>query len=159
MSEGARQKLIRKPLRGEVAVHTDPIVSPTGFPFKVVKLEGTLSEKKVYDARVRICDGGFLRHLYEKENGSLGYRCPAEPVEQYVKKGGKLEDTVCRGCLCNNLVATAGFPQRRQDGSVEPMIVTSGDSLENIGQFIKPGETNYSAKDVIDCLTGRVMAR
>jgi nitronate monooxygenase len=159
MSEDAKKRIICKALRGEAAVRTDPIVSPTGFPFKVVQLEGTLSEKDVYAARVRVCDVGFLRQLFKQEDGSLGYRCPAEPVEQYVKKGGGLEDTVDRGCLCNSLAAIAGFAQRRQDGSVELMLVTSGDSLENIRQFIKPGETRYSAHDVIDYLTGRVAAR
>jgi nitronate monooxygenase len=154
MSEGIKRDVIRQVLRGEAAVRTDPTASPTGFPFKVTKLKQTLSEREVYDARTRVCDAGFLRHLYKKENGSLGYRCPAEPVEAYVKKGGKLEDTVDRSCLCNNLAATAGFAQRRPGGSVEPALVTSGKSLPNIGQFIKPGETRYSAQDVIDYLRG-----
>jgi hypothetical protein len=35
-------------------------------------------------------------------------------------------------------------------------MVTSGDDLVNIGQFIKPGETRYSAADVITHLTGKL---
>ena len=37
----------------------------------------------------RICDLGYLRQPYKREDGSLGYRCPAEPVADYVRKGGR----------------------------------------------------------------------
>ena len=108
-----------------LCVRTDPVASPTGFPFKVVQVDGTLSDVNVYNQRERLCDIGYLRHLYKLPDGSLGYRCPAEPVDQYVKKGGAIEDTVGRMCLCNNLGAAAGFPQQRRDGYVEPPLVTS----------------------------------
>jgi len=83
------------------------------------------------------------------------YRCSAEPVDHFVKKGGKIEDTVGRGCLCNNLSAAAGYGQRRKDGSVELPVITSGDILTEIGALIPPGATGYSAKDVIAYLTGK----
>ena len=118
-----------------------------------MELEGSLSEKEVYEARRRICDIGFLRHLYHQQNGRLGYRCPAEPVDHYVKKDGMLAFTKAKICLCNNMFGSVGVPQRRQDGYVEPPIITSGDEFVNIGQFIKPGETGYSASDVIAYLT------
>jgi hypothetical protein len=51
------------------------------------------------------------------------------------------------------MFASVGLPQRRKDGFVEPPIITSGDEFVNIGQFIKPGETSYSARDVIEYLT------
>ncbi len=72
----------------------------------------------------------------------------------YVKKGGVIEDTVNRSCLCNNLTATAGFPQVRKDGYVEQPIITSGDDLVAVGQFLKEGKTSYSAEDVINYLLG-----
>jgi nitronate monooxygenase len=118
----------------------------------VGQLAGTLSEQAVYDARHRICDMGGLRVLYKREDGSLGYRCAAEPVEDYVKKGGKAEDTVGRSCLCNNLAATAGFPQVRKDGYVEKPIITAGDDLAASGRYVRAGKMTYSAKDVIDYL-------
>ena len=40
-------------------VFTDPLASPTGFPFKVLGLEGTLSEPAVYARRERLCDLGL----------------------------------------------------------------------------------------------------
>ena len=133
---------------------TSAAASPTGFPFKVAELDGTLSETEVYENRERVCNMGFLRHLYKKEDGSLGYRCPAEPVDQYIGKGGKIEDTENRTCLCNNLFATAGFPMHRKDGTVEPVVVTTGADLQGIVRLLKPGKLTYSAADVLNYLTG-----
>jgi nitronate monooxygenase len=134
-------------------VRTDPVVSPTGFPFKVVQLEGTLSDPEVYRNRVRLCDTGMLRQTYKRADGTLGFRCPAEPVAQYLAKGGELGDVAGRGCLCNNLSATAGYPQHRKDGYVEAPIVTAGDGLVGIGKYIKPGHSSYTLQDVLDYLT------
>jgi len=154
MEPELKKRLIRQILDEEAHIFTSPLASPTGFPFKVAQVEGTLSEPDVYEARDRICDLGFLRSAYRKADGKIGYRCASEPVDAYVKKGGKIEDTVGRTCLCNNLMATAGFPQVRKDGYVEKPIVTSGDDLVSVGQFIKEGKTSYSAEDVISYLLG-----
>ncbi|MEE9169520.1 MAG: nitronate monooxygenase, partial [bacterium] len=124
MDETLKSRIIQKVLDQEIKVRTDPLVSPTGYPFKVVQLEGTLSDPKIGRNRIRLCDVGMLRHLYKRADGKVGFRCPAEPVEQYLAKGGKPEDTVGKNCLCNNLLATAGYPQHRKDGSVEPSMVT-----------------------------------
>jgi nitronate monooxygenase len=124
----------------------------------VVRVDDTLSDLAVYEARERICDIGYLRHQYEREDGTLGYRCAAEPVDIYLKKGGELDETVGRACLCNCLVATAGFGQRRWDGYEEPVMVTSGDDLVSIGRLIKPGADSYSAADVIADLEGKALA-
>ncbi|HEY5040009.1 MAG TPA: nitronate monooxygenase, partial [bacterium] len=48
LEESIKRKTFEKVLRGRVEVFTDPVASPTGFPFKVVRLEGTLSEAKEY---------------------------------------------------------------------------------------------------------------
>ena len=152
MEPNLKRRLLRQVLDEEAEILTSAVVSPTGFPFKVAQLAGTLSERSVYELRSRICDMGFLRTLFKKEDGSLGYRCPAEPVEDYVKKGGQLEDTVGRSCLCNNLGATAGVPQVRAGGQVEPPIITIGDDIVAAGQFVPADKTSYSAKDVIERL-------
>ena len=83
----------------EPTVFTDPLASPTGFPFKVMQVPGTLSEDDVYCNRKRVCDLGYLRHAYKKEDGTLGWRCPAEPVADYIKKGGNEHETENRKCL------------------------------------------------------------
>jgi len=154
IQDSIKKAVIQKVLRGDVKVHTSITASPTGFPFKVVQLEGSVSEPDVYDSRPRCCDIGLLQHPHKKDNGKVGYRCPAEPVDTYLARGGKIEDTVGRACLCNGLMSKAGFAQRQKGGFVEPPIITSGDELVNIGRFIKPGATGYSARDVIDHLLG-----
>jgi len=152
LTEEIKSALLQKVMRGEGKVFTDPVASPAGFPFKVVQLENSISEPEVYAARPRVCDLGFLRHPYKKEDGSLGYRCPAESVNTYVKKGGRIEETVGRKCLCNGLLATIGLSQHQKDGYLEPPIVTSGDELKKIARFLKNGETSYSAADVLQTL-------
>ena len=156
MEPELKQRLLRQVLDEATEVFTDPLISPTGFPFKVAQVPGTLSDPEVYAARQRICDMGFLRTLFKREDGTLGYRCPAEPVEDYVRKGGQAEDTVGRSCLCNNLGATAGFPQVRKDGYVEQPVVTIGDDLATVVEFIPAGKLTYTAKDVIDRLLGKL---
>lgn len=149
-----KRRLLRHVLDGTGQIFTSPNVSPTGFPFKVVQLEGTLSEKAVHEARPRVCDLGFLRTPFRKADGSLGYRCPSEPVQSYVQKGGLLADTEGRCCFCNSLLAGAGHQQQRPGGSPEPAIVTAGDDLGTVRQFIPAGQTSYSAADVVNHLLG-----
>ncbi len=140
-------------------VFTDPVASPTGFPFKVARLEGTLSEQDVYAQRERLCDVGFLRHYYQKADGTLGYRCPAELIEDFVRKGGKVADTVGRKCICNGLLATIGLGQVRAGGTeLEAPIITAGDDVAHVGRFLKPGQTSYTAKDVIEYIMNPVPA-
>jgi len=133
----------------QARIFTDPVASPTGFPFKVLGLAGTLSDDEVYAGRGRICDLGYLRTAYVGEDGSKGWRCPAEPVDDYVRKGGDAADTVGRKCLCNALMANIGMGQHRSDGSIEPALVTSGDDVADVAAFLTDGATSYRAGDVI----------
>lgn len=154
LSEEIKEQLRQKGLRDEGRVFTDPIASPTGFPFKVAELEGTLSHKEEYEARPRICDLGYLRQANKGEEGSLTYRCPAEPIEAYLGKGGKLEDTVGRKCLCNGLLANMGFSQQQKRGYIEKPLVTIGDDYAKLAQALSRGRDSYSAEDVIQYLLG-----
>lgn len=86
MEPSVRARVLEKVRAGRAQVHTDPLASPTGFPFKVVQIEGTLSEADVYAARERRCDLGYLREIYRRADGTPGYRCPAEPVDDYLRK-------------------------------------------------------------------------
>ena len=147
-----KERIIRKALVGDLRVFTDPLASPTGFPFKVVELEDSMSEKVVAENRPRVCDLGYLRTAYKKEDGSVGCRCPGEPVDIYLRKGGKIEDTAGKKCLCNAMVANIGLPQVRKSGYVEPVLVTSGNDILQIASYVKDGETSYSAAAVIDHL-------
>lgn len=148
-----KQALIQHIIEGTADIYTDPHASPTGFPFKVAQLAGTLSESPVYEARPRICDLGYLRTIYKRKDGTLGYRCPAEPISAYLKKGGKLEDTVDRKCLCNALTSNVGVGQQRPSGYHEDALVTLGDDVKNIARILRPGQNSYTAHDVIAYLT------
>ncbi|MGO9326138.1 MAG: nitronate monooxygenase [Terracidiphilus sp.] len=150
-----KSRLIEQAMVGSGEVFTDPLASPTGFPFKVAQLEGTTSEASIYDERNRSCDLGYLREPYAAGDGQIGYRCSAEPIENYVAKGGKIEETAGRKCLCNTLLANIGLAQMRKDGSVEPALITVGDDLNTIAQFIAPGRNSYSAAEVVESLLGR----
>jgi len=148
-----KHTLLEQVVRGEARVFTDPVASPSGFPFKVVQLAGTMSDEEVYLDRPRICDLGYLREAYRTPDGDIGFRCSSEPVSIYLSKGGTEENTVGRKCICNALVATAGAPQTRAKGRiVEAGIVTSGDDLTGIARFMRPGSTSYTAADVIRVL-------
>lgn len=150
-AESLRRRVIRQSLASGVDIKTDGRASPTGFPFKVVELDHSLSDEETYEERTRVCDLGYLRIAYRTEKGRIDYRCPSEPVETYVKKGGSKEDTVGRKCLCNALMANLDRGQLRNGGEPEKPLLTSGDDLEILGQFLE-GRTSYTAADVLDYL-------
>jgi nitronate monooxygenase len=147
-----KHSLLAQAVTGSGQVFTDPLASPTGFPFKVAQLQGSYSDSEVAGARTRVCDIGLLRESYVTPDGKIGYRCSAEPVANYVSKGGKVEETAGRKCLCNALFANIGHQQMRKDGSIEPPLVTVGDDLNAVAQFLAPGRTTYSAADVVESL-------
>ncbi|MEN7972551.1 MAG: nitronate monooxygenase [Verrucomicrobiota bacterium] len=149
-----RHELIRQALAGKARVVTDPSASPTGFPFKVAEMAGSLSDDAVYQRRRRICDLGFLRQPFRDADGKIDYRCPAEPVAAYVAKGGCVEDTEGRKCLCNALIADIGMPQRLPDGTDDKCLITMGDDLVAAGRFCSNGHTEFSAADVVRVLLG-----
>lgn len=150
LAEDLKRSVLAHAARGEVAVRTDPRASPTGYPFKVVEWDANPAAGAV---RERVCDLGYLRIAYRREDGRIGFRCAGEPEDQYVAKGGALAETVGRQCLCNALLAAAGHPQRRAAGILEPPIVTSGDDLVDIGRFLD-GRIRYTAADVVRYLLG-----
>ena len=155
LDPAVRKELLTELAAGELVVRTDPLASPTGFPFKVATLPGTMSQADVYDARPRLCDLSYLRTAYEREPGNLGYRCPAEPVHMFVKKGGDPADIVGRKCLCNGLTASVGIGQHRRDGYDEPPIVTLGADLEGITQMLSDMPDGWTAVQAVSRLLGQ----
>lgn len=149
-----KRKVLSLCRTGDAKVLTDPLASPTGFPFKMAQLENTLSTAEAYAARERICDLGYLRHLYRRGDGSVGYRCPAEPVGDFLKKGGALKETEGRKCFCNGLLATVGLEQSRSGGQLELPIVTAGDDITELSRFLAPGKDTYTAAEVLEYLLG-----
>jgi nitronate monooxygenase len=96
-----------------------------------------------------VCDLGYLREPFRTETGAVGFRCAAEPIGAYLAKGGALDDTAGRKCICNALMANIGLGQVRGRG-LEAGIVTSGDDLARVTRFMRPGTTRYTAADVLE---------
>lgn len=145
-----KREVLEGVIAGEVSVRTDPDASPTGYPFKVVERGGVAIGAA---DRRRKCDIGALRTMHSHE-GRTVYRCPAEPVDDYVKKGGKAEDTERRRCLCNGLMADIGLAQVTETGGHEPPLLTAGDDLVTLGRFLEHtgASSSYTASDAIDWL-------
>ncbi|MHC5211147.1 MAG: nitronate monooxygenase [Planctomycetota bacterium] len=159
-----RREVLASARAGQLDVLTDPLASPTGFPFKVLvrgdahdtahgtahgTTHGTASSESA--PRMRLCDLGYLRTAYRKGDGSVGYRCPGEPVAGYLAKGGEESDTLGRHCVCNALLANTGHGQLRSDGTTEAPLITAGDQAKSLGAFLA-GRDSYTANDVLDHL-------
>ena len=149
ITDAVRGPLLDHLRSGALAVRNDPRASPTGFPFKVTTLEGTASQPQVYEARARLCDLSYLRQPFERGDGTVGYRCPAEPVHMYVRKGGAVEDTIGRRCLCNGLTATIGLGQHRRDGYDEDPLVTLGEDLAGARELIARHPGGWTAPEAL----------
>lgn len=160
MDNELKSRVLALSRAGTARVFTDPLASPTGFPFKVVPLSGTSADPATSAQRTRMCDLGYLRHAYKKPNGTLGWRCAAEPVDDYVTKGGKESETVGRLCVCNGLIANIGLAQVRGPNGehAELPLITSGDDVADVARFLKPGAMSYTALEVLDELLKGVPA-
>ncbi|GAA3347009.1 nitronate monooxygenase [Amorphoplanes nipponensis] len=148
LDDGLKRQLLREAAEETLVVHNDVRASPTGFPFKLAALPGTVADEGVYADRPRLCDLGYLRAPYRRADGAVGFRCPAEPVDEYVRKGGSADDTAGSRCLCNGLIATVGLGQQRAGGYREPPLVTLGQDLAFLPHLTRHGD-DYAAADVV----------
>jgi NAD(P)H-dependent flavin oxidoreductase YrpB (nitropropane dioxygenase family) len=159
LEDGLKAQILAQVADGSLEVRSDWRASPTGFPFRIVQVDGTLSDESVYESRRRVCDLGALRVPYKADGDSIGYRCPAEPLRAYSDiKGGRNANTDGRLCLCNGLLATAGLAQIRvRSAYEEPALVTAGSDFRGVRDLIgriRPGTPFYAAADVIDYISG-----
>ena len=141
-----KDEIIEKHRAGTLEVITDFKASPTGYPFKRVEVEANAGR----DA-CRACDLGYLRHVYAKDDGTLGYRCPAGPRKPYLSKGGTGEEAEGKHCLCNGLLATIGMGQIRRGTKVQPL-VTWGEDMRFLDPILGDSKSSYTASDVIEYL-------
>jgi NAD(P)H-dependent flavin oxidoreductase YrpB (nitropropane dioxygenase family) len=152
LDPGLRNQLFDRAGDGSLVVRNHPRASPTNFPFKLAHLPGTGADEGTYQARPRLCDLGYLRSVYRRPDGSVGYRCASEPVDAFVRKGGTTDDAADRRCLCNGLIASVGLGQHRPDGYVEAPLVTFGQDLGFLPDLIGEVGPNFGATDVIKYL-------
>ena len=138
------------------------IFSPTGFSFKVVQLQDTLASEEVYTSRPRICDIGMLQQRGfnkpdEYGQRTLFQRCPAAPIDTYVKRRGLERNTEERRCLCNGLLSCVGLGQvKKIQGELveEPAIVTLGNHLDGVRRLSRQGQVHYHVQDVVVDILG-----
>jgi NAD(P)H-dependent flavin oxidoreductase YrpB (nitropropane dioxygenase family) len=147
-----KQEIINSLSNDNLRVITNTDASPTGFPFKVAEMGGTLSEVINYQKRTRICDLSYLRTPFERENGGIGYRCPSEPLNTYEFKGGKPGEAERSQCLCNALMANIGLGQIRPDGRRELPLITLGSDLDGPNALAHLYPQGWSANQAIDFL-------
>ncbi|BEP13028.1 nitronate monooxygenase [Acidothermaceae bacterium B102] len=137
---------------GRATVSTDMAASPTGFPFKVVSAPLLPTAGHIQQHRVRLCDLGVLRVPFQRPSGRVGYRCPGEPVDVFIGKGGTVDQTEGVACLCNALFANIGLAQTRPDGYVEPPLLTLGSDLDGAVRLLAAHPGGWSATHVVDWL-------
>lgn len=153
MTPALRSRILRQIAEGKLHVRSDRRASPSGFPFEVAEVEGTVSQEPVYEARPRICDLGHLVSLIRQPDGSVKRACPAEPREHFVAKGGAAERMDGALCVCNGLVTTAGLGQMQRSGHQEPQLVTLGVDLTPVNDMLaRHPDRKYTAYDAIDYL-------
>ena len=138
------------------------IFSPTGFSFKVAQIQDTLSADDVYASRRRICDIGILQQRGfnkpdEYGRRTLFQRCPAGPIDPFIKKRGLARNTAERRCLCNGLLSCVGLGQVKEiQGELveEPAIVTLGNHLDGVRRLSRQGQARYHVQDVVADILG-----
>ena len=97
----------------------------------------------------------YLRHAYRKEDDTLGYRCPAEPAGDFVRKGGALSEREGRQCVCNGLVSTIGLAQVRSDRTLDRPLLTAGNDITQVASYLQPGRDSCFAAEVVRHLLGQ----
>ena len=146
-----KQQALEEIINGTAKVLTSARASPTGFPFKIFQLPGTVGTQETYDKRERVCSLGHLIEICEDAGGRIITRCPAEPVEGFVRKGGSPEEAEGRICLCNGLMATIGLGMPG-----EPPLVTSGADFTAVKELVGKHGMKYTAENVVDYILGKV---
>jgi NAD(P)H-dependent flavin oxidoreductase YrpB (nitropropane dioxygenase family) len=152
LTQELRTKVLAKIADATLEIITDPLGSPTSFPFKYVALAGTISDHEIFEERRRLCDLGYLRTVVEKSDGRLAYRCAGEPAKTFLFKEGQPGGTLEKKCLCNALMANVGMAQHRIDGYVEPPLITLGSDQSGEKELLQRYPHGWSARQVMDYL-------
>ncbi len=149
-----REQMLDHARAGQLHVRTDHRASPTGFPFKVVEVAGTIGSRATYEARPRLCDLSYLRTPVIDAEGRTRYICASEPEHKYLDKGGDPADLTDRLCLCNGLMAAVGLGQERPDGYVEAPLLTLGSSGTGVAEMLERFPDGWSAAELVATLLG-----
>ncbi len=153
ITEELRKEVLCAISEGTLEIRTEPKTSATGFPFKVVEINGTSTDPEIYATRDRKCDLGYLRSPFLTPHGGIGYRCSGEPLKTYEFKGGSPVEAENVKCLCNALMANIGLGQVRWGTYHEPALLTLGSDLAGAEKMNKIHNGSWHCWDVIQYLT------
>ena len=153
ITDDLREAVLAEITQGTLEVRTEPKTSATGFPFKVVEINGTATDPDVYNARDRKCDLGYLRSPFLRPDGGIGYRCSGEPIKTFEFKGGGVGEAENVKCLCNALMANIGLGQVRWGTYHEPALLTLGSDLSGAAKLSELHSGCWSSANVIEYLT------
>lgn len=143
-----KEAIIRAIREDRAKIESSFVASPTGYPFKVLQMEGTMSDPVSFLKRKRSCGVGLLREVKEVkidlENKAQQARwsCSADP---------RLENAGSQAvCLCEALLAVIGLAQVN-GGEEELPIITLGEELKDIKKLLEknkwqpyPAEAAYN---------------
>lgn len=144
LREDFKHKLRQESFDGSTVVVTSANASPSGFPFKMAQIDGTVSDPDVYEATKRACVYGYLVTPFLNSEGEIDVRCPAEPIDIFVEKGGEIEKTEGVRCLCVGLVSAVDHG--RAD---EPAIVTFGKEHGFARKLMRTPNDTFSAETIV----------
>jgi NAD(P)H-dependent flavin oxidoreductase YrpB (nitropropane dioxygenase family) len=153
ITEDLRSKVLQAMAEGTLEIRTEPKTSSTGFPFKVVEVNGTSTDPDIYATRDRKCDLGYLRSPFQRPDGGIGYRCSGEPIKTFEFKGGTPLEAENVKCLCNALMANIGLGQVRWGTYHEPALLTLGSDLAGAQELNEIYHGSWTTSDVIEYLT------
>ena len=153
ITDDLREAVLAEITQGTLEVRTEPKTSATGFPFKVVEINGTATDPDVYNARDRKCDLGYLRSPFLRPDGGIGYRCSGEQIKTFEFKGGGVGEAENVKCLCNALMANIGLGQVRWGTYHEPALLTLGSDLSGAAKLSELHSGCWSSANVIEYLT------
>ena len=139
----------------DACLHGSPLpvqtlASSDRSPIRLIKDLG--STEGGLEVRERICDVGWFRKAYQRPDGTVGYRCPGEPVELFGEKGGDAGESALHPCLCNGLLASLGLGQAGSAENTGPVLVPVGEDLDQLKRFIRSGRAEYTAAEAIGIL-------
>lgn len=152
LAEPLRKQLLDEIRMNQLKIATNAAASPTGFPIKIAHLSGSLTDHQLATERSALCDLGYLRTPFLNRNGRIDYRCPGEPVEMFLKKGGREEETHGRHCLCNALTSNVGLGQHRRSGYQELPLITLGSDIQGAKIMLEKYPDGWSALNIIEWL-------
>ena len=150
--DSLRTEILEKIKNDSLNVITDPLGSPTSFPFKYIELNQTISDHELFEERRRLCDLGYLRTVVEKADHRIAYRCAGEPEKTFLFKEGEPGGTHEKKCLCNALMANIGMPQHRIDGYEELPLITLGSDQKGEKELLAQYPEGWSAREALGYL-------